>query len=203
MQKKKKSNLKKLAGFLFEVGTLRKIPRAHMQSLLTHDLSDNIASHSFRVSTIGWFLAQEEKADPYKTVSMCLFHDVGETRSGDQNWVHKKYIKVFEDEITSDQLRNVPHNPKLLDLIGEYHERKTKESILAKDADLLDQILLIKEYIWQGNKEAEGWIKKGKGNSPNTHFKMLKSKTAIRLGLEIIKQEPGDWWKNIWTEKRR
>lgn len=69
--------------------------------------------------------------------------------------------------------------------------------------DLIDQILLIKEYIWQGNKEADGWLKKGKGTNPNTHIKMLKSKTAKRLAQKIIKQEPGDWWKNIWTEKRR
>lgn len=203
MLKKKKSNLKRLAGFLFEVGTLRKIPRAHMQSLLTHDLSDNIASHSFRVSTIGWFLAQEEKADPYKTVSMCLFHDIGEARSGDQNWIHKKYVKVFEDEIINDQLRDLSQQSRLIELTEEYDERKTKEAKLAKDADLLDQILLIKEYIWQSNKEAYGWLKRGKGNSPNRHIKMLKSTTAKKLAQQIINQEPGDWWKNIWTEKRR
>ena len=127
MSKKKTDKFKRLAGFLFEVGTLRKTPRAHMQSLLTHDLSDNIASHSHRVSIIGWFLAQEEKADPYKTVALCLFHDIGEARSGDQNWIHKKYVKVFDDEIAKDQLENLPQSSKLLELVREYKERKTKE----------------------------------------------------------------------------
>jgi len=194
--------LKNLAGFLFEVGTLRKTPRAHMQSLLTHDLSDNIASHSHRVAIIGWFLAQEENADPYKVLAMCLFHDTGEARSGDQNWIHKKYVKVFDDEIMRDQLGNLPRSSKLMELAKEYKERKTKEAILAKDADLLDQILLIKEYIWQGNREAAGWIN-GKGSRADTHSSMLKSKTAKLLAKKIITQEPGDWWKNIWTEKRR
>jgi len=203
MSKKTKNNFKNLARFLFEIGTLRKIPRAHMQTLLTNDLSDNIASHSFRVSIIGWFLAQEEKADPYKVTIMCLLHDVDEARSGDQNWIHKRYVKVFDDEISKDQLESLPQKNKLRSIVEEYKERKTKEAKIAKDADLIDQILLIKEYIWQGNKEAEGWLKKGKGANPNTHVKMLKSKTAKKLAQKIINQEPGDWWKNIWTEKRR
>ncbi|HJY98937.1 MAG TPA: HD domain-containing protein [Patescibacteria group bacterium] len=203
MSQKKTDPLNKLAGFLYEVGTLRKIPRAHMQSLLTHDLSDNIASHSHRVSVIGWFLAHEEGADPYKTVSMCLFHDISEARSGDQNWLHKRYVKVFEDEIARDQTSGLPKGNGISELIKEYRQRKTKEAILVKDADLLDQILLIKEYILQGNKEAEAWLKNGKGDNPNTHAKMLRSKTAKKLAKEIVRLWPGDWWKNLWTETRR
>src|SRR5204862_5086086 len=96
------NKIRNLIGFFFEVGTLRKITRAHKQTLLTEDSSDTIAAHSFRVATIGWFLANAEKADPYKVVMMCLTHDMPEARSGDQNWVHKKYVKVFENEIIND-----------------------------------------------------------------------------------------------------
>jgi putative hydrolases of HD superfamily len=201
--KKRQSKDEKLASFLYETGTLRKIPRGHMQSLLTSDLSDNIASHSFRVAVIGWFLAEEEKADPYKVLAMCLFHDIGEARSGDQNWIHKKYVKVFEDEITSDQFGSLPHGNKLSGLASEYKQRKSKEAILAKDADILDQVLLINEYIWQGNLEALSWKNENKGKSKNTHLKLLKSKTAKKLARLINSQNPGDWWKNVWTEKRR
>jgi putative hydrolase of HD superfamily len=91
------AQLKKAASFLYEIGTMRKTARAHRQTLLTDDLSDNIASHSYRVTWIGWFLAKAEKVDPYKVLLMCLSHDLSETRSGDQNWIHKKYIKVFEN----------------------------------------------------------------------------------------------------------
>jgi putative hydrolase of HD superfamily len=82
---KTNKTIKKAAEFLFEVGTLRKTIRAHRQTLLTDDSSDNIASHSFRVIWIGWILSKMEKADPYKVLLMCLAHDTGETRSGDQN----------------------------------------------------------------------------------------------------------------------
>jgi putative hydrolase of HD superfamily len=198
----KKDQLKKAASFLFEVGTMRKIARAHRQSLLTDDLSDNIASHSYRVTWIGWVIANGEKADVYKVLLMCLAHDISEARSNDQNWVHKKYVKVFEDEITHDQTMNLPSGKELEEILKEYKERKTKEAKIAKDADLIDQILLLKEYIHTGNKEAISWLGKD-GMKGNKHFEMLSTKTAINLAKEIIKQTPSDWWKNVWTEKRR
>lgn len=194
----KKSNLKTLANFLYEVGTMRKIARAHRQTLMTDDLSDNIASHSYRVCVIGWFLANLEKVDPYKVVTMCLFHDVSEVRSGDQNWVHKKYVKVFEEEIITDQLKDLPEERKLVELAKEYGKRESKEAKIAKDADVLDQILLIREYVLMGNKEAAIWFK-GKGS----HVKMLTSKSAIRLADELLQIDPADWWHDLWTSKRR
>jgi putative hydrolase of HD superfamily len=75
---------------------MRKLMRMHRQVLLTDDMSDSIASHSYRVAITAWFLAKEEGADPYKTVMMSLLHDMRELRSNDHNWIHKKYIKIFE-----------------------------------------------------------------------------------------------------------
>ncbi|MDP4020918.1 MAG: HD domain-containing protein, partial [Candidatus Adlerbacteria bacterium] len=89
------SAYRKIVNFFFEVGTMRRLPRIHRQTLLVDDVTDTIASHSYRVALIGWHLAKMEKVDPYKVVMMCLLHDVGEARTGDHNWVHKRYIKVF------------------------------------------------------------------------------------------------------------
>jgi putative hydrolase of HD superfamily len=90
---------------------------------------------------------------------MCLLHEIEEVRSGDKNWLNKKYVKVFEKEIVKDQLRGLPNSEELLNLLKEYYERKTLEAKIAKDADLLDQLLLLKEYEFQGSKEAERWLK--------------------------------------------
>lgn len=201
-QMAKNNQVKKTASFLYEVGSMRKIARAHRQSLLTDDLSDNIASHSYRVTWIGYLLAKMEKADANKVLLMCLAHDTAETRSGDQNWVHKKYVKVFEEEIIKDQLENLPGESELKILMNEYSERTSKESKIAKDADLLDQILLVKEYAMTGNSEALRWQKSG-GKKGNTHFNLLSTTSAKKLAHEIEKQNPSDWWQNIWTEKRR
>lgn len=189
---------KNLISFFFEVGTLRKTIRAHRQILLTDDLSDNIASHSFRTALISYFLAKLEKADTGKVVLMALLHDLEESHSGDQNWVHKKYLKVFQEEIREEQLRLLPETKELRQLSREYDERKTKEAKIAKDADLLDQILILREYAWQGNKEAEAWLREG-----NEQEKQMFTKTAKKLAQEAFRQRPSEWWDNLWTAKRR
>ncbi len=186
-----------LVAFFFEVGTLRKVLRSHRQFLLTDDLSDNTSSHSYRAAMIGWFLAVAEKADPYKVVMMCLLHDLEESRSGDQNWVNKKFVKVFEGEIRERQLRSLPHGEELVKLSKEYQQRKTPEARVAKDADLLDEILLLKEYSWRGNKEADDWLK------GREQEKLMFTKTAKKLAHEAYQQRPSEWWQNLWTSKRR
>jgi len=187
--KTQKTKIKSLTHFLFEVGTLRKLARSHRQTLLTDDLSDSIAAHSYRVIIIGYFLALEEKLDTGKVVKMCMTHDIGESRGGDQNWIHKKYVKVFEDEITK--------NAEITQIAKEYAERKTPEAKTAKDADLLDQLLLLREYEWQGNREAASWLKNA------NHDKMLFTKTARKIAKELRRQNPSEWWDNLWTSKRR
>lgn len=193
----------RLTNFFFEIGTLRKLLRSHRQTLLTDDLSDNIASHTFRVAMIGYFLAQEEGADAGKVVMMCLSHDLEEVRSGDQNWLHKRYVKVFEAEIAKDQLSGLPGSDEILKLKEEYNTRETKEAKIAKDADLIDQLLLLKEYSWNGNREAEKWIRKkitgedpGGPNDMSTPF----TKSVAQKVLEV---DPTDWNEGLFVSKGR
>lgn len=185
---------------------MRRLPRIHRQTLLVDDVTDTIASHSYRVALIGWFLAKEEKVDPYKVVMMCLLHDVGEARTGDHNWVHKRYIKIFDEEVIREQLGTLPH-PEVYEIAKEYHERKSKESIVAKHADLLDQILLLREYEWQGSKEAKIMLE-GKGAEERklggkAKIKQLKLASAKRLAEELYRTPPSDWWDELQTSKNR
>jgi len=202
MEKQDGSKQNKIVNFLYEIGTMRKLARMHRQVFLTDDTSDNIASHSYRVAVISWFLAKEEGVDPYKTVMMGLLHDMSEVRSNDHNWIHKKYVKVYEDEINKDQLGSLPY-PDLEEIINEYDKRESKESILAKEADTLDQILLLREYEWNGNKEAGIWLNgKGKSNG-NEQLKKLKTETGKKYGEKIYEIAPSDWWNDLWTSTNR
>lgn len=196
------NRFRRIANFLFEVGTMRKLPRMHRQMLLTDDNSDTIASHSYRVAVIAWILAKEEGADPYKTAMMALLHDMVEARTGDHNWVHKRYVKIFEEEVMKEQFGTLPFDDFAV-LSQEYHERTSVEAIIAKDADLLDQVLLLREYEWQGNKEASVWLS-GKGKEKgNAQLKKLVTKKAKSLGKAIISTSPSAWWDDIWTPANR
>ena len=194
---------KRIANFLYEIGTMRKLMRMHRQVLLTDDMSDSITSHSYRVAMISWFLAKEENVDPYKTVMMSSLHDIGEIRSNDHNWIHKKYIKIFDEEINAEQLGSLPY-PDLKNFIDEYEKRESKEAILVKEADILDQILLLREYAWAGNKEAEVWLH-GKPGKERICVQLEKLKTEIgqKIGKSIYEVNPSDWWNNLWTSKNR
>ena len=186
----------KIVQFLYEMGTMRKVPRIHRQTFLTDDMSDNIATHSYRVAIIGWFLAKMEGADPYKVVMMCLAHDMPEVRSNDHNWIHKRYVKIFEDEIRDEQLGTLPFGD-LKEIVSEYDERESKEAIIAKDADMVDQIFLLREYVWQGNKEAQIWLDKVDVND------RFKTKSAKSLAETTMNESPSSWWEKLATGENR
>ena len=177
---------------------MRRLQRIHRQTLLVDDSSDTIASHSYRVALIGWHLAKLEEVDPYKVVMMCLTHDLGEIRSNDHNWVHKRYIKVYEEEITKDQLGNMPFTD-LFDFASEYEKRESKEALVAKDADIIDQILLLREYEWQGSVEAKKWLERG----DIRHLDQIKTKSGKELGATLYKRDPSDWWQDLATNHNR
>jgi putative hydrolases of HD superfamily len=202
--KKTKVDVKRLADFFFEVGTMRRLQRMHRQTLLVEDSSDTIASHSYRVTVIGWHLAKLAGADPYKVTMMCLLHDMGEIRSNDHNWVHKRYVKIYDDEINKEQLGTLPFS-ELYDFVSEYEARESVESKIAKDADIIDQILLLREYEWQGSKEAKIWLdgKRGGEKSEQRPLDRLVTKEAKQLGKVLYTQNPSAWWRDLWTGHNR
>lgn len=198
----KDKQLEKLTSLFFEIGTLRKIPRSHQQTLLSQDLSDNIASHSFRTALIGYFLTENLEADSDKVTKMCLLHDLEEVRTGDQNWLHKSYVKSFEGEVREDQVEGLENVEEFEKLSQEYDERETLEAKIAKDADCLDQLMLLKEYAWQGNEEAKEWLHLDK-DEKNEQEKRLHTDLAQQLAREVKQQKPSSWWRDSWSSEGR
>mgnify|MGYP001612077465 CR=1 FL=1 len=93
-----KDDLKSIANFLFEVGILSKTPRSGFHFLGSGKQS--VAEHILRVVYVGYSLAMMEKeVDVGKVLKMCLFHDLGEARTSDLNYVHQKYAKADEEKV--------------------------------------------------------------------------------------------------------
>lgn len=189
-----------LVKLFYEIGSLRKAMRAHQQVLLTTDPTDTIAAHSFCTATIGLMLAiqHEEDIDILKVVIMCLLHhDLPETRTNDHHWGQKRYVKTYDMEALITQLGELSGRISLIKIMQEYEERVTIESMIAKDADLLDQVLLIRECEWQGNKQATEWLNKSETG------KLMATTAAKKLAEEIKTQNPNEWASGIRTSKRR
>jgi len=193
---KTKTDLKRLANLFIEAGTLKKIARSHRQQFYTDDLSDNIAAHSFRVTLIASCIAEILNADVEKVLIMSLFHDFGEIRSGDQNWVQKRYVKVLDQQIMTDQIGDLISGNRFYNFGIEYEEMESIEAKIVKDADNLEQLLLEKEYFEKGVKIAGDWMK-----SPSK-ITRLNTDIAKELAELIITSPISDWWSHLWTNKR-
>ena len=176
---------KQIANFLFEVGMLANTPRSGFYFLGSGKQS--VAEHINRVCYIGYVLAMMEKdVDTGRIVQMCLFHDMLESRISDLNYVHQKYTARFEDKAGKDLCDNLPFGKEVEELLKEYHDRKTKESVLAKDADNIELLLSVKEQFDIGNTRAQEWL-------PSI-AKRIKSKSAKQLIEAILETESDEWW---------
>lgn len=172
-----------IVNFFFEVASLRRIVRSHRQFIGGAD--DNISDHSHRVAIIGFTLAKLEGADADKVLKMCIFHDLVEARTGDANFLHRQYVEQKEQEARQDQLRDLPMAEEIKKILDEYEERKSKESKVAKDADLLDQVLVQQEYFYHDKENKKIW--------QNHIIDRLLTKTAKDLAKKIEATNPFEW----------
>jgi putative hydrolase of HD superfamily len=184
-------NIDKITNFFFEIATLRRLTRAHRQMI--GKVNDNISDHSFRVTVIGMILAKLEKCDENKVLKMCLFHDTAETRIGDQNFINKQYLELHEKKAQQDQMKELPIAKEILPLLEEYKEKKSKEAIVAKDADLLDQMILQQEYFYKDSKNRKIW--------QDYTEEGLKTESAKKLAQKIRKSNPFQWLYQLAEDK--
>ena len=188
---------KEILNFLAEAGTLKRIKRSGWW-MLGIPKDESVAEHSFRCAVIGYILAKMEKADLYKVLLMTLFNDLHEARIGDQHKVAHKYLNVREAEKKAffEQVENLDENIKdeLFKVRAEHDEQKTIESLVARDADLLECLLQAKEYKDMGFKEAEKFFKKAPEH--------LKTESASRLWKSARNWNSNTWWEKL-TEFER
>ena len=182
---------KRTVEFLFEVGMLKKTPRTGYQFLGSG--GESVADHSFRTAVIGYVLAsQENDADRNKVVLMCLFHDLSEARSGDHNYMNKKYVEVDEESAIRDQVRELLFGDEIIALIHEFNSGDTLDARLSKDADQLDLILELKEQLDLGNPNAQDWL--------SFAFRRLHTDGAKKMAEEILTTHSTDWWFDKKTD---
>ncbi len=186
-----KMNINRITNFLFEIATLRRLTRSHRQMI--QGVNDNISDHSFRVAIIGMILANLEDCDENRVLKMCLFHDVAEARTGDTNFINKQYTDLYEKEAQKDQMQGLPIAGEILEILQEYKQRKSKESIVVKDADLLDQMILQQDYFYKDEKNRKLW--------QNYTEKSLATDSAKKIAKKIRESNPFEWLYQLEKDK--
>ncbi|MBN2429710.1 MAG: HD domain-containing protein [Deltaproteobacteria bacterium] len=177
--------MKNLANFLFEVGMLKRTPRSGFQFLGSG--SESVAEHLYRSTIIGFTLAKlDGQVDTEKVLKLCLFHDIPEARTGDMNYVNKKYVRVDEKKAVDDLAATLPFGTEYRETLEEFDKVTSRESLIAHDADQLEMILALKEYKDLGNRNAEEWFPFA--------VRRLKTPAAKELADTIWKTDSTRWW---------
>ncbi len=183
--------MKAIANFLFEVGMLKRTPRSGYQFLGSG--RESVAEHCFRTAVIGYVLSlREDEVDVHRTILLCLMHDLHEARTGDLNYVNKRYVSVDEDKAVGDLAAGLPFGEDIVRLAREFNEGASAEARLARDADQLDLILQLKEQLDLGNKYASEWL--------SFAVKRLQSASAQEMAEDILDTDSTDWWFEKRTE---
>lgn len=188
---------KSITKFISESGLLKTIKRSGWWVLGIKN-PESVADHSFRCAVIGYVLAKHEGADPYKVLLMTLFNDIHETRISDLHKMAQRYFdyEKGEDKAFSEQMNEL--SPLVADdLIAgrdEYRKQDTLESLVARDADILECLIQAKEYMEHGYTEAHKFMKK----APD----FLKTATAKAVWEEARDNDLNDWWERLSGFKR-
>jgi putative hydrolase of HD superfamily len=182
--------LQKITNFFFELNEAKRTPRSGWQRLGI-EFPESIAEHSCCCAQIAYIIALLEGVDAERAALLALFHDIGEIRTGDNNWVGRIYLDKRDTEARAmtAQMKSMPLNSALTELLEEEFNKTTKEAIVAKDADILELVIQSRAYIATGCKGAQIFID---SNTPN-----LKTETAKRLLPLIEKTNLEDWWLQI------
>jgi putative hydrolases of HD superfamily len=184
--------MEEIANFLFEVGMLNKTPRTGFRFLGSG--KESVAEHILRTLFIGYSLCKlDPAADELKVLRMCLVHDLPEARTGDQNYMYKKYVTVDEEKAVRELTEHLPFGGEIRVVLEEFNEKKTREALLAHDADQLGLILQLKEYGDLGNQYSQEWL--------NFAVRRLCTDQGKKLADTILQTDWTQWWfrdKSDW-----
>jgi putative hydrolase of HD superfamily len=183
--------VKHLANFFFEAGMLKKMRRTGYPFLGSG--GESVADHCFRAALIGYQLAlRQEGLDAPRVALMLLHHDLAEARTGDLNYMHKRYNRTDEAKALQHQTRFLEPEAAahIKELVDEFNQAETAEARLAQDADQLDLIVELKEQQDLGNAYARYWV----------HYALQRLRTPA--GRELAQAVMETDWTDWWFEKR-
>jgi putative hydrolase of HD superfamily len=174
------------ANYLNEVGMLNHTPRSGFPFLGSGEQS--VAEHIHRMMHVAFVLARlsDEKVDELRLLHLVLFHDLPEARTSDHNYVYRRYVTEDLEMVFADGAREWANGAEIVAVIREFETGETPEARLAKDADQLELLLMLKQQADLGKLHVDEWI--------TPLLARLKTEPGKRLADEILATRWDAWW---------
>lgn len=175
-----------LANYLNEVGMLNRTPRSGFMFLGTGD--QTVSQHMYRMLHIAFLLARTsaEPIDELHLLHLVMFHDLPEARTGDHNYVNKRYVQEDLAHLLEDGKHMWPYGEEIAGYIREFEERAMPAAKLAADADQLELLLMLKEQADLGNPHTGDWV--------TPLLARLTTEPGKALAQDILATRWDEWW---------
>ena len=175
------------ANYLNEVGMLNDTPRSGFAFLGTG--AQSVAEHIYRMLHVAFVLNRMNDApvDELHLMRLVMFHDLPEARTADHNYVNRKYVTEDLNRLLDDGAREWPHGAEIAAYIREFEADETPTACIAKDADQLELLLLLKKLGDLGNSHVDDWI--------GPLLARLKTDAGKQLAQEILATRWDEWYR--------
>ena len=184
--------MKAIADLLFEANMLKSIPRSGYAFLGAGH--ESVAEHVYSTTFIAWVMARlVPEADALRLVSMCLIHDLPETRMGDLNSVQKEYVTPSESAAIRDATARLPFGKAITDLLEEFNAHATLEARLARDADYLSFVIELKSLSDKGYTPADKWL--------DHVLPRISTETGKQLARGVMAARWDAWWLDNFVDR--
>jgi len=189
---KTKRGGEEIVEFIFEAGTLKNMPRSGWNVLGIKN-PESVADHSFRCAVVGYLLAHMEKVSVQRVLLMTLFNDIHEARTTDLHKMAQRYIDAdsAEGAAFEEQVGSLPGDirEELSDVREDYAAQESRESIVARDSDILECLIQAREYVEQGHKNAALFMEQAPAH--------LKTESAKKLWELAQTMDVNEWWSRL------
>ncbi|OGG11728.1 hypothetical protein A2Z00_01335 [Candidatus Gottesmanbacteria bacterium RBG_13_45_10] len=185
------TKLKQITNLVYEASVVKRLKRTGWQIL--GDNEEGVGEHTFMTSVIAYFLAKEIGEDPKLKINMetvltmSVFHDFHEARTGDMDKIAKFYMTRDQNRANRDIFQGV--DDELLHTLDVYEKRETLEAKIVYEANVIAFLVELKLLAEKGNIHAKEWL--------GANAKRLRIPESVALAKALIMNNSQDWWKTI------
>ncbi|OGG28919.1 hypothetical protein A2973_01280 [Candidatus Gottesmanbacteria bacterium RIFCSPLOWO2_01_FULL_49_10] len=178
-------NVKHITNLIYEAAVVKRLKRTGWQILGDND--EGVGEHTFMTAVIAYFLGKQLNANLETVLTMSVFHDFHEARTGDLDKIATFYMTRDQEKANRDIFAGV--DEPLLKTLETYEKKESLEARIVYEANVIAFLVELKLLEEKGNIHAREWIE---GN-----LARLRIGEAIALAKDLASTDSHDWWKHI------